>query len=104
MASINFHVSALMPMADRPTTNAGAKYSLVKSVKVYQLWDHDPLPSYARNTTVLIGDAAHPTVLYQGQGANQALEDAEGLCLFNAHGVTKDQVPDLLQKWQLIRP
>lgn len=42
-------------------------------------------------------------VPYQGQGANQALEDAEGLSILNADNLRKEQISEVLQKWQLIR-
>ena len=42
-------------------------------------------------------------VPYQGQGTNQALEDAEGLKLLHQPGVTSAQVPNILKKWNAIR-
>lgn len=36
----------------------------------------DPLPSFHRGRTVLLGDSAHAMVPFLGQGGNQAIEDA----------------------------
>jgi salicylate hydroxylase len=33
----------------------------------------------------------------QGQGGNQAIEDAEGFVLFNSPGVTRTSLPDMLK-------
>ncbi|MEU1484835.1 FAD-dependent monooxygenase [Streptomyces sp. NPDC005752] len=51
---------------------------------VYHL--DDPLPSFHRGRTVLVGDSAHAMVPFLGQGGNQAIEDAVVL----AHHVTPD--------------
>ncbi|KAF9870181.1 hypothetical protein CkaCkLH20_12267 [Colletotrichum karsti] len=73
------------------------------SVKLYQLRDADPLPTYTKGAVVLLGDAAHPMVPYQGQGANQALEDAEALRPFLQPGVSRDDVGSILKKWDELR-
>ena len=52
---------------------------------------------YINGRTVLIGDAAHATVLYQGQGANQALEDIEGLNALLEDVVNCDAIPRALE-------
>ena len=72
---------------------------IVKNVKLYQLRDQDPLMTYFKGKTVLIGDAAHPMVPYQGQGANQALEDAEALSLLLEPSVTKGTLAIELHRW-----
>lgn len=70
---------------------------------MWELRDHDPLPTYVRGRAVLIGDAAHAMPPFQGQGAGQAIEDAEGLSLLLDNGITRDDVPRVLQQWDSIR-
>lgn len=40
------------------------------------MWEHAPAPTYAKGRIAIMGDAAHATTPYQGQGAAQAIEDA----------------------------
>lgn len=42
-------------------------------------------------------------VPYQGQGANQALEDAEGFRLLLKDDFTKERLSDILQTWNSLR-
>ncbi|KAL3448168.1 hypothetical protein BJX65DRAFT_317709 [Aspergillus insuetus] len=49
---------------------------------LWQLRDLDPLPTWYRGRAILIGDAAHGMLPTQGQGASQAIEDAEALGAF----------------------
>jgi salicylate hydroxylase len=39
----------------------------------------------------------------QGQGANQAIEDAEGLLLLNEGDVSRDGVHAVLKQWERVR-
>lgn len=70
---------------------------------MWELRDHEPLPTYVRGRAVLIGDAAHAMPPFQGQGAGQAVEDAEGLSILLDTGVTRDDVPRVLQQWDSVR-
>ena len=40
------------------------------------MWDHPPAPFYSKGAVTMMGDAAHATTPWQGQGASQAIEDA----------------------------
>jgi 6-hydroxynicotinate 3-monooxygenase len=55
-------------------------------VRKWALVERDPMPSWGRNRTVLLGDACHPMVPYMAQGAASAIEDAVVLarCLAGA--------------------
>ncbi len=56
---------------------------------LWGLFDHPPLPAWARGRLALIGDACHPMLPFLAQGAAMALEDAWAL------GATLDAAPDI---------
>ncbi|GAB3815949.1 FAD-dependent oxidoreductase [Kribbella italica] len=49
------------------------------SVRANPVYDREPITQWARGRVVLVGDAAHPMAPRQGQGANQAIQDAGAL-------------------------
>ena len=52
---------------------------------IYPTWTTPDLPTWGRNGVVLVGDAAHALQPSSGQGASQALEDAQMLALLLKH-------------------
>ncbi|CBF78813.1 FAD-dependent monooxygenase [Aspergillus nidulans FGSC A4] len=55
-----------------------------RDLGLWQLHDINPLRTWYRGRVLLIGDAAHAMLPTQGQGASQAIEDAEALGAFFA--------------------
>ncbi|KAI0203615.1 FAD binding domain protein [Astrocystis sublimbata] len=72
-------------------------------VKLWELQDLEPLPTWTSGRAILIGDAAHAMTPLQGQGANMAIEDADGLRLLAQSGVTRDDVSKILQRIEGVR-
>ena len=55
----------------------------------WQIRDREPIQTWHINKTVLVGDACHPMLPHQGQGAAQAVEDAAVLPIFLYQGPPK---------------
>ncbi|KAK5446758.1 hypothetical protein LTS15_009691 [Exophiala xenobiotica] len=64
--------------------------SMATSTGVWQLRDRNPLPTLVRGCYALVGDAAHAMGPHQGQGACQAIEDAEALRVVLKGATTHD--------------
>ncbi|KAL1589530.1 hypothetical protein WHR41_01449 [Cladosporium halotolerans] len=56
-----------------------AVFKLTDDLGLWQLRDLDPFKTWTKGRVILIGDAAHAMLPTQGQGASQAVEDAEAL-------------------------
>lgn len=94
--------------------------SMAEETGVWQLRDRDPLSTLVKDRYAMIGDAAHamgprkftlsywtrlranPAFLDQGQGACQALEDAEGLRIV-LKGATPDEARQRLEIFDELR-
>ncbi|OJD34917.1 salicylate hydroxylase [Diplodia corticola] len=67
------------------------------TLKVWELLDMEPLPTWVNEKLALLGDAAHPYLPHQGQGAGQAMEDAAALAVVLPEGTKPEDVPQRLK-------
>ncbi|RAH76843.1 2-polyprenyl-6-methoxyphenol hydroxylase [Aspergillus japonicus CBS 114.51] len=75
------HAKMMQTFQDFPPW-AQTPLRLAEEVGLWQLRDLDPLRTWCRGRVILVGDAAHAMLPTQGQGASQAVEDAEALGAF----------------------
>ena len=66
------------------------------------LYDREPLATWNTDRATLIGDAAHPMLPHQAQGACQAIEDADTLATLLAHA-DRIGVPEALRRHHALR-
>ncbi|KAF2229126.1 putative salicylate hydroxylase [Viridothelium virens] len=67
------------------------------------MFDSPPAPYYNKGPVAIMGDAAHATTPYQGQGAAQAVEDALVLETLFGNCKTADQIPIALTAYNQVR-
>lgn len=73
------------------------------TLKVWKLLDMDEIPKWYKGRLLLLGDAAHPFLPHQGQGAGSAIEDAAALSTVLPLGTTKDELEERLGLYDDIR-
>ncbi|RVX75028.1 hypothetical protein B0A52_01305 [Exophiala mesophila] len=73
------------------------------NILIWQLCQHEPLPTWVMGKLVLMGDACHPMLPYVAQGAAQAIEDAAVLHLALNSVSSADELPVLLKAYELAR-
>ncbi|KIW97221.1 uncharacterized protein Z519_02613 [Cladophialophora bantiana CBS 173.52] len=56
-----------------------AHLKIGKQIQPWRLWVHQPYPYIQRSMVCLLGDAGHPMMPHQSQGACMAIEDAAAL-------------------------
>ncbi|CAG7937306.1 unnamed protein product [Penicillium nalgiovense] len=71
-----------------------------ENLKVWDLYDMEPLPTWTRGRAALLGDAAHPFQPYMGQGAAMAIEDAVSIATLLPCGSTPHDIPTRLEMFQ----
>lgn len=74
-----------------------------KSLKVWSLLDMEKLPTWVNSKLALLGDAAHPFLPHQGQGAGVAMEDAAALAVILPFGTKPSEVPERLKLYETCR-
>ncbi|KAK4506308.1 hypothetical protein PRZ48_000038 [Zasmidium cellare] len=81
----------LLKLLDNPETAAWA------------MFDNSKVPTFYKGRVAMLGDAAHASTPFQGQGAGQAIEDAYVLSSLFAAIDTLDQVPLAFQAYDKVR-
>lgn len=69
----------------------------------WPILDHDPAPFYAKRRICVMGDAAHATFPFNGQGAAQAIEDAAVLNALFKEVTRLEEVDAALQAYDEVR-
>jgi len=85
--------------------------SKISSVLKWKLCHHEELATWTKGCITLLGDACHPTLPYQGQGAAMAVEDGAVLGrllgLLNSEplfkGTSTNFIPEILNLYETIR-
>ncbi|KAJ4989223.1 salicylate hydroxylase [Stagonosporopsis vannaccii] len=92
-------------LAPYPELDAQVKAHLAIGIEIqpWRLWVHQPYPYLVKSSVVLLGDAGHPMMPHQSQGACMAIEDAAALgILFNKDYFTGN-VEESLAVYEKIR-
>ncbi|KAF7193312.1 FAD-dependent monooxygenase OpS4 [Pseudocercospora fuligena] len=74
-----------------------------ETLKAWTLLDMEEIPVWNKDRLALIGDAAHPFLPHQGQGAGAAIEDAAALATVLPLGTTAAEVAERLALYDQIR-
>ncbi|CAF9908488.1 MAG: hypothetical protein HETSPECPRED_008093 [Heterodermia speciosa] len=69
----------------------------------WAFWDTAPASTYTRGRVAMLGDAAHATTPFQGQGAGQAIEDAAVIMTVLSKVQDLKQIPNALMAYNQIR-
>ena len=86
-----------------PALLALLKKADIDGLKVWKLLDMEVLPSWVNEKLALLGDAAHPFLPHQGQGAGCAIEDGASLAVVLPEDTPRDEIADRLQLYEQIR-
>lgn len=74
-----------------------------EDIKMWRLYNHDPYPFWVNGRCALLGDAAHPMVPDQSQGACMAVEDAGALGIVFSPKYSHLSVPEKLKLYEMTR-
>jgi len=86
-----------------PAVLALLKKADAETLKVWKLLDMDVLPTWVDGHLALLGDAAHPFLPHQGQGAGCAIEDAASLAVVLPRDTPREEIKERLQLYERIR-
>ncbi|KAK3725417.1 hypothetical protein LTR37_000387 [Vermiconidia calcicola] len=74
-----------------------------KDIRPWRLWVHEPYDHWSKGVVGLLGDAAHPMMPDQSQGACMAIEDAACLGLVFGKQYYRGDVQEALQVYERVR-
>ena len=77
--------------------------SIGKEIQPWRLWVHDPYPYMHRRRTCLLGDAGHPMMPHQSQGACMAIEDAAALGILFSEPYFEGDIEEALAVYTEVR-
>jgi 2-polyprenyl-6-methoxyphenol hydroxylase-like FAD-dependent oxidoreductase len=86
-----------------PALLALLKKADVDGLKVWKLLDMEVLQTWVNESLALLGDAAHPFLPHQGQGAGCAIEDGASLAVVLPADTPRDEIAARLQLYEKIR-
>ncbi|UPK97550.1 hypothetical protein LCI18_008485 [Fusarium solani-melongenae] len=72
-------------------------------VRPWRLWIHEPYPLWQKGLACILGDAAHPMMPDQSQGACQAIEDAAALGLVFSKENFNGDIREALEAFEEVR-
>ncbi|KYK54102.1 hypothetical protein DCS_06058 [Drechmeria coniospora] len=88
------------PELDR---NVFKHLAIGKEIRPWRLWLHDPYPYLSRNRVCLLGDAGHPMMPHQSQGACMAIEDAAALGILFGEDHFRGDIDEVMAVYDDIR-
>ncbi|KAL3423894.1 salicylate hydroxylase [Phlyctema vagabunda] len=74
-----------------------------EDLKLWKLLFRTPLPTWTKDKVVLIGDAAHPMLPHQSQGAGQGIEDGAAIGALLSHIKSINEIPRRLRLFEEVR-
>ncbi|KAG9571087.1 aldehyde dehydrogenase, partial [Aureobasidium melanogenum] len=80
-----------------------AHLAIGKDIQPWRLWVHEPYEYITRGQVCLLGDAAHPMMPHQSQGACMAIEDAAALGILFSPSYFDGNIAQTLQVYQEVR-
>jgi salicylate hydroxylase len=85
-----------------PNLDAQVKSHLAigKEIRPWRLWIHEPYPYITKGRVALLGDAGHPMMPHQSQGACMAIEDAAALGILFKKPYFSGDIDETLRVYQ----
>ncbi|OIW34814.1 salicylate hydroxylase [Coniochaeta ligniaria NRRL 30616] len=80
-----------------------AHLAIGREIQPWRLWVHEPYPYIQKSMVCLLGDAGHPMMPHQSQGACMAIEDAAAIGILFSKKYFSGDVAEALAVYQDIR-